>query len=297
MPDFRVPAQYLRESFDPDDRLALVLIDRERQEVEQRLLLAEQIASDRFQTFLRASNANGRDVYVGTNPLKPEATGRTKADVREVTHLQLDLDDGGKAALDRIVNAPGMPAPHHVLESSPDKFQLLYRVKGFEPAEAERTMRGLSREFNTDPAATDVSRVMRLPGFRNHKLETPHFVRVVPTKTPDRVWTPADFPRFPERQAEYGTPRFGTRQSPIGSGVDQSRMDFAYAMRQLERGTDPSVIRSRIADYRCSDGKHVNPADYAARTVSAAQQHYLRRGGVSAATAEGETREESGMER
>ena len=67
MPDFDVPARYLRENFDREDRLAVVLIDRSTGRVEQKFATAEEIAAPRYQAHLRAANASGKDVYVTWN--------------------------------------------------------------------------------------------------------------------------------------------------------------------------------------------------------------------------------------
>ncbi|MET1083290.1 MAG: DNA-primase RepB domain-containing protein [Burkholderiales bacterium] len=297
MPDYyTIPARYLRSLFEEEDRLALVLINRENQLVEQRLVTVQQLTADRYLAHLRAANSHSKDIYVSMNPMKAEARGRTKADVREVKHIYLDIDKGGKPALDRIASAPGMPAPHHVLESSPDKFQAIYRVSGFMPSAAEATMRGLAKEFSADPAATDISRVLRVPGFRNWKYETPHYVRDTISQSPARIYTPADFPKYLERRQEppAPTPRFGERHTPIDSGIDQSRKDYAFALRQLEQGVSPDVIRNKIADYRRPDGKHPNVEDYARRTVNSAQSHHARRGYTSVATT---AEDRGGMER
>jgi hypothetical protein len=293
MPDFELPVRYLKRNFAPADRIAVVQIDPRQHEAVQALREVDQVRAPQYQAHLRAANANGKDLYVSMNTLKPEAQGRTKADIAAVKHVYLDLDNGGQHALDRILKAQELPAPHEVLESSPGKFQILWRVQEFEAGQAEALMKQLAREYGADPAATDVSRVLRLPGFRNWKYEAAHYVREVKPGGEHPVWTPADFPQI-ARDPELQRPAFGGGR-PAGTGGTQSERDFAYAMRQLERGTPAEHIRSRIAEYRSTDGKHADPAAYAARTVGAAQRQWLRSGGIS--STEGEGREQSGLER
>ena len=43
------------------------------------------------------------------NTIKPEATGRTKNDVDQIRHLYLDVDVGGREAVDKILAVEGMP--------------------------------------------------------------------------------------------------------------------------------------------------------------------------------------------
>lgn len=295
-------SKYIRENFEATDRLAIVLIDRaqERQEVEQKFIDAERAASDKFLAYLAASNANGRDIYIGQNPLKEGTRGRTKADIKEVRKIYLDIDSGGKEALERIRNAPGMPRAHVELESSPGKYQVQWRVKSFTPTQAEAMMKSMAREMGADVSVTDVSRVLRVPGFRNHKYpDTPHYVRDIAQGVPDKkFYTPSDFPEYQARPQEppIATPRFGERATrSLDSEVDQSTKDYAYALRQLEKGESPDYIRNKIADFRRPDGKHPHVDDYARRTVNAAQRHYTR---ISFTTASaGNEEDRGGMER
>ena len=138
------PAEYLRANYERDDWLAVVLIYRQTgiQLVKQEFATAETIAAPRYQAHLRAANANGADIYLTVNALKPGATGRTKADVETVRHVFLDLDGGGREAVDQILEADGMPHPHHVLNTSPDKHQVIWSVEGFEREQAERSGAG-----------------------------------------------------------------------------------------------------------------------------------------------------------
>jgi hypothetical protein len=297
MPDFELPSRYLARNFAPEDRIAIVLIDRERNEIEQKLLLVEQVVADRFEAHLRASNAHGRDIFVSMNTMKTEARGRTKADVDVVRHLYLDLDSGGRPALDRILNAQELPAPHEVLESSPDKFQIHWRVQEFEAAQAEALMRQLARDYGADPAATDISRVLRLPGFRNWKYAAAHYVREVKPGGASHgfVYTPADFPRIEIETERTAIPTAG-RAYDGKTGGSQSERDYAYALRHLERGDSPGDIRERMAAYR--SGEKSNPAAYAERTVrNALIKFTLQRGDGISSSAEGEGREQSGLER
>ena len=62
-----------------------------------------------------------------------------------------------------------MTVPNYVLNTSPDKFQVVWKVEG---------MTIEDREFDGDAAATDSTRVLRLPGFANKKYEADFYVRV-----------------------------------------------------------------------------------------------------------------------
>ena len=196
MPNFDVPAQYLRANYERDDYLAVVLIYRKTGIPKHEFGTAERIAAPRYQAHLRAENAQGADIYLTVNALKAGAAGRTKADVETVRHVFLDLDGGGREAVDRIVEADGMPNPHHVLNTSPDKHQVIWSVEGFDRGQAEALVRGMAHQFGADQAVWDTARVLRMPGFRNWKYEQPHYVRDVHERPGERIYRPDDFPAY-----------------------------------------------------------------------------------------------------
>src|SRR5215831_2720863 len=69
-----------------------------------------------------------------------------------------------------IRNSPEVPAANFVLDTSPGKHQVVWKVSGFGQDEAEALLHSLANRFDGDLAATDSTRVLRLPGFANHKL-------------------------------------------------------------------------------------------------------------------------------
>jgi hypothetical protein len=276
MADFDLPGRYLRENFERLDRLAVVLIHRgtdgKPDHVQQKFATAEQIASPRFQAQLRAANANGSDVYISMNTIGAEAQGRTKADIETIRHIYLDVDIGGADAVNRILSTPGMPNPHHLLETSPGKHQIIWQVEAFDKGQAEELLRGLAAAHQADPAVTDCSRVLRLPGFRNCKYGEPHYVRDVHETPAERVWTPEDFPAYRTARQNFEGPARKPHSGGDGQ-LSQSERDWSYAMRALERGESPSVIQARIEAYRQDKP---NPHYYAERTVSRALAYRAR---------------------
>jgi RepB DNA-primase from phage plasmid/Transposase len=112
----------------------------------------------------------------GMNPLKNDAATRTKEDIESIKHVYLDVDHGGSEALEAIENSSAVPKPNYVLNSSPDKHQVVWKVEGMDLEEAEDLLHAMAREFGGDPAATDATRVLRLPGFANKKYDTDFYV-------------------------------------------------------------------------------------------------------------------------
>src|SRR6202158_5367769 len=170
-------SEYIDDNFKPSDRIAVLVLNRPLGETTQRITAAQKVASDEFQAWLRYKNANGDDIYVGMNPLKQNASTRTKDDIETIRHLYLDLDHGGSAALEAIKNSDLVPQPNYVLNTSPEKFQVIWKVEGIAPEEAEDLQRAMVREFAGDPAATDSTRVLRLPGFANEKYDQDFYVQ------------------------------------------------------------------------------------------------------------------------
>src|SRR5579859_2959694 len=170
-------SEYILDNFKPTDRIAVLVLNRQLGETTQRITTAQKAASPEFQAWLRYKNANGADIYVGMNPLKQDASTRTKSDIETIRHVYVDLDHGGSAALDEMKNSDLVPQPNYVLNTSPDKFQVVWKVEGITLEEAEALQHAMVREFGGDPAATDATRVLRLPGFANKKYDRDFYVQ------------------------------------------------------------------------------------------------------------------------
>jgi len=178
-PERPVPSapEYILDNFKPTDRIAVLVLNRQLGETTQRITTAQKASSPEFQAWLRYKNANGADIYIGMNALQHHASTRTKDDIENISHVYLDLDHGGTASLDALENSDLVPRPNYVLNTSPEKFQLVWRVEGMTIEEAEALNQAMVREFDGDPAATDSTRVLRLPGFANKKYEADFYVQ------------------------------------------------------------------------------------------------------------------------
>jgi hypothetical protein len=261
------PSEYILDNFELTDRIALLVLNRQFHETTQRITTAEKAASPELQAWLRYKNANGADIYVGMNALKRHASTRTKDDIESISHVYLDLDYGGTPALDAVQNSNLVPQPNYVLNTSPEKFQIVWKVQGMSLDEAEALNQALVREFSGDPAATDATRVLRLPGFANKKYEPDFYVQARAEST--QTHHLRDFKLEIDSQDAPRHYEFKRKQSSSGGNLSQSEHDWAYAKRALARGDDPEEVIRRIADYRASD-KH-DPEYYARHTVSKAQ--------------------------
>ncbi len=75
----KIPVEYINTNFLPDDRLAVVLIQRASGEVTQRITSAARVASEPFQAWLRYMNSQRCEIYLSVNTLRDHDRGRTKA--------------------------------------------------------------------------------------------------------------------------------------------------------------------------------------------------------------------------
>jgi RepB DNA-primase from phage plasmid len=262
-------SQYILDSFKPTDRIAMLVLNRDFSETIQRITSAQKASSPEFQAWLRYKNANGSDIYMGMNPLRQDASTRTKEDIASIRHVYLDLDHGGPEALHTLENSSAVPKPNYVLASSPAKFQIVWKVEGMSLEEAEGLLHVMAREFGGDPAATDATRVLRLPGFANKKYETDFHVEA--RKESTEIYRLRDFKLHIDsqdspRHNNYNRPK---PQSSSRANLSQSEHDWAFAKRALARGDDPEEVMRRIAQHRAADKS--DPEDYARRTVTKAQ--------------------------
>jgi ArsR family transcriptional regulator len=167
------PEQYIRENFEPSDRIAVLVLNRESGRRVQRVVTAHDLASESWQRWLRAENAQGADIYISQNTLRENTRNRKKEDIAAIRHVYLDLDQNGAESLAAIESSPQVPPPSYVITSSPGKYQVIWKVKEMTQEQAESLQRRMVEAFGADPAATDSSRVLRLPGFINKKYEQP----------------------------------------------------------------------------------------------------------------------------
>lgn len=261
--------EYVFALHKPNDHVAILVRNRIRKQTTQRILPAETIASVPFQSWLNEQNQSGADIFIGMNPVREGSRTRTKEQIREVRHAYLDLDEEAGASLQAIRTTGDVPPPNFVLDTSPGKHQVVWRVEGLDTSQAETLLRALASQYGGDPAATDVSRLLRLPGFTNRKYNKAFVVRV--HHETDALYNGQDFQvqeDSPESPRHLGDSQRGSRTIPAGHR-SQSEADWAYAKRALSRGDNPDQVIRNIADYRAED--KADPIYYARLTVIKAQ--------------------------
>jgi hypothetical protein len=261
-------SEYILDNFEPTDRIAMLVLNRDFGETIQRITSAQKAASPEFQAWLRYKNANGSDIYIGMNPLQKDASTRTKEEIARIKHVYIDLDHGGQEAVEAIENSSVVPKPNFVLNSSPGKHQVIWKVEDMNLEEAESLLHAMARKFGGDPAATDATRVLRLPGFANKKYQADFYVEA--RKQTEETYHLHDFKLHIDSQ---DSPRHNyegraKRATSPRSGLSQSEHDWAFAKRALARGIDPEDVTRQIAQHRAGDKP--DPGYYARLTVTKA---------------------------
>ena len=262
-------SEYILDNFEQTDRIAMLVLNRGFGETIQRITTAYKASSPEFQAWLRYKNANGSDIYIGMNPLRQDASTRTKEDIESIRHVYLDLDHCGPEALASVENSSVVPKPNYVLDSSPGKYQVVWKVEGMNLEEGENLLHAMAREFDGDSAATDATRVLRLPGFANKKYNTDFYVQARREST--ETYHLPDFKLHIDSQ---DSPRHHynyrvKRESSPRATLSQSEHDWAFAKRALARGDDPEGVIRQIAQHRAGDKS--DPQYYARLTVQKAQ--------------------------
>ena len=266
------PGAYVRSLFEPQDRVALVAIPRGGGggRVLQKVHPAELLAAERTQAWLRHLNARRHDIFVGVNPIRPGAWGRTKAAIGDVMRVYLDIDEDGERALASIRADAGcgrLPEPTHVVRSSPGRFQVLWSVPrgALDHAGAEALVKGLAGRYGADTQVIDVARVLRLPGYNNWKRGGAP-CRLVSSS--GRVAQLSEFPSdLPAPQAPAVVPPAGRPAASGGGDSSPSGRDWAWVRQQLRQGRDPEALVQELAARRSDKPR---PQAYARRTVERA---------------------------
>jgi len=191
--DRTAPLTFLRTAYEPNDWMAVFLKSYETGRTAQRVGPLSLMAEARFQAWLRAENAARSNVYVSVNAITAGMRSRTREVIRTVGHVFLEADDDGPDVVAAITARQDLPYPSYVLQSSPNRVHVFWRVMNFTVERGEALQKQLARELKTDPAATSCSQMTRLPGFINHKYRPGHLV-TIDYHCVNRRYTPADFP-------------------------------------------------------------------------------------------------------
>lgn len=262
-PRFLSASEYVLALHRPEDRVALLLRNRPRGQTMQRILSAEAVASPPFQDWLRERNESGADIFLGMNPLRPNSHTRTKECILEIRHVYLDLDEDGPASLHAIRTTGDVPVPNFVLDTSPEKNQVVWRVDGLDQVQAESLLRSLVEQFRGDPAATDISRVLRVPGFRNWKYNERFLVRAI--QETDHIYHLRDF--VVHEDSPDRTRHLNKRTNPRGACRPGTRVSLKPIGRMPNVLSRVAMIRKKLCAVSPTTARRTKPIRNIMRTT------------------------------
>ncbi len=260
---------FLTRCFAPGETVAILLRKEQPASTTQRIVRLEQALSPRYLAWLRHENHNCANVYVAANPLRAGSRKRTKDCIAEVRHLYLDIDVDGDKRIAALMESEAVPVPTAIISTSPDKYQVLWRVEGFDFDQQENTLKLLALAFGGDSACTDRNRVLRVPGFLNCKYDPAH--RVTVEYPSDSSYHLANF-RLDNALLNAVLPLCGAARTYPTSKSTHSEQDWAWAVQQLSLGEDAGKLTLTLASRR-SDKP--NPLYYAQRTIDIALARLL----------------------
>ena len=129
---------------------------------------------DEHVPWLVDQNRQGAGIFVTVN--QTDLCGRKDRNIVAARAVYLDLDNKpGQAPLQQVLD--WLP-PDILVSTSPDHWQLYWRVSGCPLDEYSETVKKMVARFRSDNIH-DLSRVLRLPGFF-YKKATPYRVRIDP---------------------------------------------------------------------------------------------------------------------
>jgi hypothetical protein len=271
----KIAEVFLTRCFRPEETIALLLRMENPPLTTQRIVRLEQAIAPRYLAWLAYENHNGANVYVAANPLRSGSRKRTKECIAEVRHLYIDIDEDGDNRLAALQESEDVPVPSIIISTSPDKYQVLWRVEGFDFDRQESTLKQLAIAFGGDPACTDRNRVLRVPGFLNRKYDPANSVSI--EYPSDSIYHPDDF-RLDDALLNGAMPFRNTARTYATGKNTHSEHDWAWAVQQLSLGEDAANLTLELASRRLDKP---NPLYYAQRTIDVASARLMLLNGAA----------------
>jgi len=179
-------------------------------------------------------NRDGAGVFVTVN--ETDGQGRAKENIVRIRAVWQEDDGAGR---------PLPLKPHLVVETSPRKHHRYLLVEELTPAEHQTVQDVLVSRYGSDPNATDLTRVLRLPGFFHNK-GAPFRVRITRLSEAPPYSRDALRDAFPNTQSQQGgRPTEPANEQPIEIGQRNSVLaSLAGTMRR--RGMSEAAIAAAL---------------------------------------------------
>jgi hypothetical protein len=184
---------FLTSIFEPDDRVCIAAKKTVGEGFQTDFRTVKEICTEDYLNRLAEKNDAGLNIYVCMNAIRAGGARRRKEDIGEIRSVYLDLDADGQKKLDVIMSSKDVSTPTIVQESSTGKFQVIWSIRSISKELQESLLDALINTFGGDPAASDCSRVLRLPGFSNAKYEESPVVTIVQDNSARGAYSIGDF--------------------------------------------------------------------------------------------------------
>ena len=180
--------RFINKHFEPSDVICVVLIDPKTGYTKNLFTKPSHIDNEFIESLHKANQT--QNIYLGMNAYNPSLLGeqkiaevnkhgRTEDNVVAVRNLYADADHDGAAVLEKIKANTIVPTNiSTVLESSPGKFNIIWRVGDVAKDEAKPILKAVAQTFNTDPSVAELARILRIPGFANVKYDSRPIVKI-----------------------------------------------------------------------------------------------------------------------
>ena len=260
---------------DIECRIALCIIWKDGR-TEHRFTKANQV--ENYIKYLRHANSQGADIYFTPSVLKEnKSRKRTKSnfeDNQSVVYLEFDSPN----QFDNLIDNRVIPYPSAVVGSSEGRNHVYWKLSEPIPKrKQEELMANLARSVGADTAATDVSRVLRLPTFCNKKPERNNYqCQLVYPNNPEDPQIETSFDELISICEEYEETKIPSQHAHAcatvsinrSSAIDRSAQDWALVNQKLfEDQMNPEDVQIWLMERR---GDKPNPSYYSTRTVKKA---------------------------
>lgn len=179
----------LLETLYQDSDLVCIMFKPSFENKTERWMTVADLKTDRWQNFLKAANAHECNVYLSLNSFT--AKNRSEVNVtKETDKIFLDFDD--EAAYNKF-NA-NVKNPNVIIQSSPEKHQVILKTDIIENHRIKAAAETMSILYGADHTH-DLSRMFRVPGFRNHKYENAPMAKLL--KCDNTIFPIGDIPCNP----------------------------------------------------------------------------------------------------
>lgn len=191
---------------------------------------------------LQRANRAGGGAFVVVNE------GGQKDD--DITRVRAVFADTDGAPVEPIVDAL---EPHMVVETSPKKYHVYWLVEDFSLDQFKPVQLAIATQFGTDESVTNLSRVMRMPGFYHNKNE-PFLSRLtvlkpgLPRYTLDEVVTGLDLQLTPPDEDHQPSGLNGTGKTDVPP-ITEVEKALSYLNPFVRRGRWVRNILALSHDY------------------------------------------------